>query len=36
MNVSPLDLLNPVFQFMGKLVAEDGVYLYLGLVWLSL
>lgn len=36
MNVSPLDLLNPVFRFMDKLIADDGVYLYLGLVWLSL
>jgi hypothetical protein len=33
--MSPLDLLNPAFQFMDKLIAEDGVYLYLGLVWLS-
>lgn len=35
MNATPLDLLNPVFQFVDKLIADDGVYLYLGLVWLS-
>ena len=35
MNATPLDLLNPVFRFMDKLIVEDGVYLYPGLVWLS-
>ena len=35
MNASPLDLLNPVFHFLDNLIVEDGVYLYLGLVWLS-
>jgi hypothetical protein len=36
MKLSPLDILNPVFQFLDGIIAEFGVYLFLAFVWLSL
>ena len=36
MKLSPLDILNPVFQFLDWIIAEWGVYLFLAFVWLSL
>jgi hypothetical protein len=36
MNVSPLDVLGPVFHFLDEVIANDGVYLYLVFVWLCL
>lgn len=36
MNVSPLDILGPVFHFLDEVIADDGVYLYLVFVWLCL
>lgn len=35
MNASLLELLNSLFHFVHKVIADEGVYLYLGLVWLS-
>jgi len=36
MNMSPLDVLGPVFHFLDEVIADDGVYLYLVFVWLCL
>ena len=36
MNPSPAELLDPVFNFLDALIQNDGVYLYLVFVWLSL
>ena len=36
MNVSPLEVLGPVFHFLDEVIANDGVYLYLVFVWLCL
>ncbi len=36
MNLSPLDVLGPVFHFLDNVIAEDGVYLFLVFVWLCL
>jgi hypothetical protein len=35
MNLNPT-VLDPVFQFLDWVIAEDGVYLFLAFVWLSL
>jgi hypothetical protein len=36
MNPSPAELLDPIFNFLDALIQNDGVYLYLVFVWLSL
>lgn len=36
MNVSPLDVLGPVFHFLDRVIADYGVYLFLVFVWLCL
>ena len=36
MNVSPLEVLEPVFHFLDEVIANDGVYLFLVFVWLCL
>jgi len=36
MNVSPLEVLGPVFHFLDEVIANYGVYLYLVFVWLCL
>jgi hypothetical protein len=35
MTVSPLEILNPVVDFLDGIIAEWGVYLFLAFVWLS-
>jgi len=36
MNVSPLEVLEPVFRFLDEVIANYGVYLFLVFVWLCL
>ena len=36
MNLNPAELLNPIFNMLDSLIENDGVYLYLGFVWLAL
>jgi hypothetical protein len=36
MNLNPAELLNPIFNALDALIENDGVYLYLALVWLAL
>jgi hypothetical protein len=36
MNLNPATVLDPVFQFLGGMLEEYGVYFYLVFVWLSL
>ena len=35
MNLNPATVLDPVFHFLNKAIADYRVYLYLALVWLS-
>jgi len=34
--LNPAIVLDPVFQFLNRIIAEYGVYLFLAFVWLSL
>ncbi len=36
MNLNPAELLNPIFNALDSLIENEGVYLYLGFVWLAL
>ncbi|HEY5297987.1 MAG TPA: hypothetical protein VIK59_08675 [Verrucomicrobiae bacterium] len=36
MNLNPAELLNPIFNALGSLIENYGVYLYLVFVWLAL
>ena len=36
MNLNPAELLDPIFNTLDSLIENDGVYLYLGFVWLAL
>ena len=36
MNLSPAELLDPIFNALEGLIENDGVYLYLVFVWLAL
>ena len=36
MNLNPAELLNPIFNALEGLIENDGVYLYVIFVWLSL
>ena len=36
MNLNPAELLNTIFNALDALIENDGVYLYLGFVWLAL
>ncbi len=36
MNLNPAELLNLIFNALDALIENDGVYLYVGFVWLAL
>ncbi|MGB7767412.1 MAG: hypothetical protein WBN22_00965 [Verrucomicrobiia bacterium] len=36
MNLNPATVLDPVFDFLDGVIEEDGIYLFLVFVWLSL
>jgi hypothetical protein len=36
MNLNPAELLNPIFNVLDSRIENEGVYLYLGFVWLAL
>jgi hypothetical protein len=36
MKLNPAELLNPIFNALDSLIENEGIYLYLGFVWLAL